>query len=125
MFLGIDHLAICAKDTTALAKWYCEFFGFSVMSNNGAAPPTIFVKGHTGSAIEIMPANDTPASPADFWDPGIRHFAISVDDFDAARERLAASGAELVGEERLPVGGGRLQSFRDPEGNIAQILWRP
>lgn len=125
MYKGIDHLAICAKDTAALAQWYCDNFGFNVISDNGQTPPTIFVKGEVGSAIEIMPANETPAAKADFWDAGIRHIAIITDDFDGAQATLDRIGAELVGPERLPIGGGRLQSFRDPEGNIAQVLWRP
>lgn len=125
MYKGVDHVAIVAKDTTALAKWYFDNFGFKEVSNNGQTPPTYFIKGEIGSAIEIMPANDTPPVKADFWDAGIRHLAILVTDFDPAYRRLQEVGAELVGEERKAIGGGRLQSFRDPEGNIAQILWKP
>ena len=125
MYKGIDHLAIVARDTAALAKWYCDHFGFAEISNNGATPPTIFVKGEVGSAIEVMPANDTSVTRADFWDAGIRHIAIITTDFDDAMATLQKLGVELVGPERVPVGGGRLQSFRDPEGNIAQVLWRP
>ncbi len=124
MFHGIDHLALCAADTTALAQWYCDHFGFAEISNTGTTPPTSFIKGETGSAVEVMPAQ-TPAAPAEFFDWGFRHIAIITSDFDAARARLTALGVELVGPERTPIGGGRLQSFRDPEGNIAQIVWRP
>ena len=124
MFKGIDHLAIVAKDPAALAQWYCDHFDFTVQSDNGQSPPTIFIRGEVGSAIEVMPANDTPPVKADFWDAGIRHIALLTTDFDAAMARLTELGVELVGPERVPVGGGRLQSFRDPEGNIAQFLWR-
>lgn len=124
MYHGLDHLALCASDPAALARWYCDHFGFREVSNTGATPPTIFIQGECGSAIEVMPAQ-TPPARGEFFDWGWRHIAIITTDFDAAMTQLAQLGVELVGPERTPIGGGRLQSFRDPEGNIAQILWRP
>jgi catechol 2,3-dioxygenase-like lactoylglutathione lyase family enzyme len=50
--------------------------------------------------------------------------ALRVSDFDAACAQLKTAGVEFVGEPGLALGGGRIVSFRDPEGNELQIVER-
>ncbi|HEY3285107.1 MAG TPA: 2-amino-4-hydroxy-6-hydroxymethyldihydropteridine diphosphokinase [Armatimonadota bacterium] len=124
MTQGIDHLAIAARDTQALADWYCRVLGFEVIFTSQKNPPTFLVR-RGAHALEIMPSNDSAPVPHAFFDPGIRHIALSVADFDAAYQQLQAeevAGLESPGEA---AGGGRLANFLDPEGNQLQIVWRP
>jgi predicted enzyme related to lactoylglutathione lyase len=47
-----------------------------------------------------------------------------VKNFDEAKSKLTAAGATFIGQPGNAVGGGRIQSFRDPEGNELQIVER-
>jgi len=101
-----------------------------VIAQDDADPPTALV-GYDkdlkhGAVIELMPARDGGADPATMarFAPGLRHLALRVRDFDEAFEFLRASRVEFVSEPGTATGGGRIVSFRDPEGNELQIVER-
>ncbi len=119
MILGIEHTAIASRDPQALARWYVETLGFVINYNSGR---TVFVKAPNGSMIEIITAEGERA-PQTLKDPGLRHLAIAVTDFDAAYERLRAAGVEFAGEPSESKGT-RVVFFRDPEGNFLHLIQR-
>ena len=123
MFSGIEHTAIAAQDTTALCPWYCGTFGYEVVYDDKKAPPTYFVKLGSG-LLEMIPAGDAPRTDRESADPGLSHLAIAVDDFDAAVSSLAARGVALK-NVREASGGVKVGFLDDPEGNLAQIIFRP
>ena len=57
-------------------------------------------------------------------DLGLSHFAISVDDFDAAVAELASKDVEVTGI-REASGGVQVGFVADPENNALQIIRRP
>lgn len=125
-FLGIDHPAIACRDTAAMIRWYCEVLGMQVIASNGQTPPTALV-GYGGMvSIEIMPVKDDGPLPVDVPRncQGLRHLALRVDDFAAARSHLEKHGVKLMFEPVAAVGGGTIASFRDVEGNELQIVQR-
>ena len=77
-----------------------------------------------GSMIEIMPRNDVPRNNRGSHDPGHSHLAWCVTDFDAGLAHLKAAGVKLLGETVEAIGGGRIISFEDCEGNMIQIVER-
>lgn len=123
MYTGIEHTALAAQDTQVLAMWYVETFGFSIAYQNQKDPPTFFVKLGQG-LLEIIPANDAERTTRDNADPGLSHFAISVDDFNAAVGKLANKGIEVTGI-REASGGVQVGFVADPEGNALQVIYRP
>lgn len=130
-FTALDHPAIACGDVRRLAEWYCETFGMRVVAQNDAEPPAIVIGfGETltggGAVIELMPAKDPGPDPATFarFQPGLRHVAFRVTDFDAAYAKLRAAGVAFTTEPGEAVGGGRTVLFRDPEGNELQIVQR-
>jgi glyoxylase I family protein len=124
LFAGVDHLAIAALHPAALADWYCATLGFQVLSDNGKDRPTRILAGPAGGMIEMMPDDETPPVTRDLFDRGISHLAIRVCSLEAALTRLSALGVEVA--EPVPAaGGGRVASFRDPEGNVVQVVERP
>ena len=125
MTIGIDHVAIAAKDPQALADWYVEVLGFEVVSHNGQSPPTVLVGGPSGASIEIMPDNGRPIVEHGWADPGIRHLALRVENLDDARASLEAAGRREIRPGGEAMGGGTLWNFDDPEGNVLQIVERP
>ena len=69
--------------------------------------------------LELL-AYDRPGNPAyrrrEMNEPGLTHLSFSVDDLDAAVDRVAALGGEVV--TRLPVAA----MVRDPDGQLLELL---
>lgn len=130
LFSAIDHPAICCHDVQKLADWYCQHLGMRIIAGNGNTPPA-YMLGYgddlrTGTTLELMPVRDpgpTPAETARFA-PGIRHFAVRVSDLEQAYGQLKQRGVVFLSEPLNAVGGGKIVSFRDPEGNEVQIVQR-
>ena len=123
MITGIEHIAVCAKDTAALKDWYVKMFDFKVVYDNGKG--TFFVAAPDGSMIEIIAA-DKDMGKNEPNDSGVRHFALSVtnDGFDKMVEKLKAEGVEVVTDVKEK-NGIKTFFFRDIEGNIFHLIFRP
>jgi glyoxylase I family protein len=124
LFAGIDHAAIAARDPVGLADWYCEILGFRMLADNGKDRPTRILAGTGGGMIEMMPDDETARPERDLFDPGISHLAVRVSSLEDAVSRLKAAGVEVA--EPVPAaGGGLVATFKDPEGNVLQVVERP
>ncbi|HZT30727.1 MAG TPA: VOC family protein [Bryobacteraceae bacterium] len=119
MVLGLEHTAIASPDPQKLAHWYVEQLGFVINYDSGR---TVFVKAPNGSMLEII-TSEGERQPQTMKDPGIRHLALAVDDFDATYQQLKAGGAAFLAE---PVSskGVRVVFFTDPDGNILHLIQR-
>jgi glyoxylase I family protein len=130
MFQAIDHPAISCHDPRKIARWYCEHLGMQLIADDGKEPPSLLVgfssDTKSGCMIELMPVRHPGPPPVDVprFAQGLRHFAIRVSDFDAAYAQLKAAGVTFLFEPVQAVGGGKIVSFRDPEGNELQIVQR-
>ncbi len=118
MYKGIEHTAIASRDPETLASWYGKTLGFPIVHRYGG---NIFVRAPDNTMLEIIPS-EGDAVETQMKTPGIRHLAISVDDFDAGKKDLGDKGVEIVQE--LNAGGNRLAFFLDPEGNILHLIHR-
>lgn len=119
MILGIEHVAISSPQPHRLASWYVDKLGFVI---NYQSERTAFVKAPDGSMIEIISASGDRVEQTD-KQPGLRHLALKVDDFDAAHAALVAAGVEFAGEP-ASAKGVRTVFFRDPEGNLLHLIQR-
>jgi methylmalonyl-CoA/ethylmalonyl-CoA epimerase len=128
--VAIDHPSIACFDVKAQAEWYCQTFGMRVIATNDAKPSAMvigFGDSINGAAmIELMPATEPGPRPESFtrFQPGIRHVAFRVNDFDAAYASLKRLGVRFITEPGEALGGGKTILFRDPEGNELQIVQR-
>ena len=134
----LDHFAIAAADTTAMVRWYEKVLGLMVHVESGPNPPQtqkVYLIGppidgpgtagvRQGMLIEVMPRNDTPRHERNSHEPGLSHVAWCVLDFNSALAHLKECNVKLLGETIQAVGGGRIQSFLDCEGNMMQIVER-
>ena len=119
--MRIEHFAIYAEDTIALADWYCDKFGLKVIFKGEQTPPMIFVADEQGMAIEII-GRPARSEPIDF--NTVFHFAFVVDDFDKAAGDLKQKGVPLEDEVVGAAADVRLCFFDDPAGNRVQLVWR-
>lgn len=122
MFQGLEHTAISSPDPEKLANWYVDHLEFHInFSYNG----NYFVKAKNGSILEIIPSEGSraPQTMANNKNPGIRHLAIAIDDFDAAYEILKSKGVTFAGEP-FASGTNRLAFFNDRDGNLLHLIHR-
>lgn len=119
MFQGLEHTAIASPDPAGLAQWYVDTLGFHI---NFKYDQFFFVKAPNGSMLEIIPSEGERGSNQP-KDPGIRHLAIAIDNFDAAYEQLKNAGVRFLGEP-YDNQGNRLVFFTDRDGNILHLIHR-
>jgi glyoxylase I family protein len=119
MFKGLEHTAIASPNPGKLAQWYVDHLDFAI---NFEYDGNYFVKAANGALIEIIPSEGGRAEQK-MKDPGIRHLAILVDDFDADQERLRKAGIEFL-TQPVDVKGNRLVFFADCDGNLLHLVQR-
>ncbi|HML18553.1 MAG TPA: VOC family protein [Bryobacteraceae bacterium] len=119
MFSGLEHTAIASPSPVALAQWYADHLGFRI---NFEYDGNYFVRAANGSMLEIIPS-EGPRADQKMRDPGIRHLAIEVEDFDAAYAALRAQGVHFLGEPYTNMGN-RLVFFTDCDGNLVHLIRR-
>jgi len=120
MFHGLEHTAIASPDPKRLAQWYVDHLGFHI---NFSYDGNYFVKAPNGSMLEIIPSIGVMAETPPMKEPGIRHLAIALDDFDAGYVDLLAKGVEFLGDP-FTNQGNRLVFFKDGDGNILHLIHR-
>ena len=119
MFQGLEHTAIASPNPEALANWYAKYLEFQI---NFKYDGNFFVKAKNGTMLEIIPSIGERGSNQ-MKDPGIRHLAIAVDDFDKAHAQLKEQGVRFLGEP-FNNQGNRLVFFADGDGNIVHLIQR-
>jgi glyoxylase I family protein len=119
MFQGLEHTAIASPDPAALAQWYVDNLGFRI---NFRYDVFFFVKAPNGSMLEIIPSEGDRGSNKP-KDPGIRHLAIAVDDFDTAYAQLQSKNVNFTGAP-YENQGNRLVFFTDRDGNLLHLIAR-
>jgi len=120
MIQGIEHTAIASPDPQKLAEWYVQHLDFKINYQSGRA---VFVKAQNGFMLEIIPSEGA-RGPQTLKDPGIRHLAIAVSDFDAVYDRLKSAGVHFEGDPIDNNKGVKVVFFSDPDGNYLHLLRR-
>ena|SRR6266498_5446564 len=119
MFNGLEHTAIASPDPKRLAQWYVEHLEFFI---NFEYDGNYFVRASNGTMLEIIPSQGERGSNQ-LKDPGIRHLAIAVDDFETAHQQLRRKGVTFLGDA-FNNKGNRLVFFADLDGNILHLIHR-
>ena len=119
MIEGLEHTAIASANPPALAAWYADTLGFVI---NYQSSSSAMLRSQNGYMIEIITA-EGDRSAATMKTPGMRHMAISVQDFDQVYADLKAKGVSFTGEPQV-LKGNSVVFFTDPEGNLLHLLKR-
>jgi glyoxylase I family protein len=119
MFEGLEHTAIASPDTRKLAQWYVDHLGFRKVAEQDGG---FFVRAANGTLLELIPAEGSRAETK-MRDPGIRHLAILVTDFDRAHASLREKGVNFMGDPFVNLGN-RLVFFTDCDGNLVHLIQR-
>ena len=120
MFKGLEHTAIASPNPRALAQWYADNLEFKI---NFEYDGNYFVRAQNGTMLEIIPS-EGDRTPQKMKDPGIRHLAIDVENFDDALAELRRKQVNFL-TEPFNNQGNRLVFFSDLDGNIVHLISRP
>ena len=150
---GIDHFGITVPDLDAASRFLEQAFGAKQLFDNiarsdppfegepaealvGMAPGTALVTMRmmqlgNGPGIELFEVRGPDQhGPIRFSDFGLTHFAVYVDDIDAATERFVAAGGtmfagpnDMDGHEKGP--GNKWRYGRTPWGSMVELLSSP
>lgn len=142
--VGLDHVNISVRDLDRAIRFYGETFGLAVLmrrtlsgewfdairgTRGAVADCAILVNGDHSLRVEMLCFPRPSAGPGGMDDIGIGHFAITVTDIDAVRERAIQAGAKPVGavvevpRSILPKGK-RMCYLRDPDGILLELAQR-
>ena len=119
MFQGIEHTAIASPNPEKLAQWYAAHLEFVI---DFVYDGNYFVRAANGTMLEIIPSLGERGSNQ-MKDPGLRHLAIAIDNFDEAYAALKAKGVQFT-MEPYEVKGNRLVFFKDLDGNLLHLIAR-
>ena len=112
--VGLDHVNVTAPEDLEdeVLDWYATCLGLERMAKPTGTRPqgAWFRMGH--GELHVSRDEQNPHRTA--------HFGIVVSDFDAAIQRLRASGCHI--EQASPIPGRRRFFTRDPAGNRVEVV---
>lgn len=126
-----DHVGLAVADLDAQCHFYGKAFGLLDEVRTefpDAQIRTAFLRSATGLQIELIERKGSlPHSFADAYEgagtQGFFHWALAVDDLDAAINDVLAAGATQVSAPANAVRPGvRFAYVKDPEGNLLELI---
>jgi lactoylglutathione lyase len=115
----IVHLAVKVNDLEEATKFYTEVFGFEVVKTgrNREHISRHMTDGHIDFTLMKYDSEDSHEAIIAGEGPRLHHWGVTVDDQDAAAERIKAFGGTILSAP----GEGALK-FRAPDGTIAEVV---
>ena len=106
----LNHVAIAVRDLAAASKLYRETLGARVsepLAQPDHGVTVVFIE-LPNTKIELLEPLGANSPIAKFLernaDGGMHHICYEVDDIHAARDRLTASGARVLGDGKPRIG---------------------
>lgn len=120
-----EHVGIYAKDVEVMKNWYCDVLRLKIIRKveKAGRPPIYFLASDEGGLVIEMLPTTSDRKERDLMDPGYSHIALEIDNFDEVESYLKSRGIELFGVRMTSVGW-KIGYFKDPEGNILEIVQR-
>jgi catechol 2,3-dioxygenase-like lactoylglutathione lyase family enzyme len=111
------NVVIDCPDPKALANFYAELLGMSVVTDRSDWVVIESAAGRPGIAFQYAPDHKQPRWPDPEF-PQQFHLDVKVDDVDVAERRVLALGAT-----RLPGQGEDFRVYADPAGHPFCLVW--
>jgi catechol 2,3-dioxygenase-like lactoylglutathione lyase family enzyme len=125
--IRFDHVAVTVHDMERSVDFYRDLLGFEVVGqlllDDGTFKIVYLRSG--GAHLELFAfrkaAVATPVGVSDSVG-GFKHLALQTSEVDAVAARLEAAGVTFTVEPMDAAGGVRLAFFRDPDGNLLELV---
>lgn len=115
----IAHVAMKVNDLEVATRFYENVFGFKqlkTVKNHGHLSRHM-TDGDTDIALMLYDSEDSPEAQLAGTGPGIHHWGMEVPDRAAAAEKIKAAGGIILSKPDA-----KALKFRDPSGNVAEIV---
>lgn len=123
--MKIEHLALNVEDPVAMAKWYCENLGFTILKGMNISPFAHFIADASKNMLlEIFLLPDKKVPDYRSLNPAIMHLGFSVEDIATLYEKLVSNDATIVDEISVAKSGDKIAMLRDPWGLPIQLIKR-
>ncbi len=120
--LGIRHVALRVRDVEASVRFYTEVLKMRIEWR----PDPMNAYLTSGSDNLALHQVESELAPADAQ--SLDHFGFVVStagEVDAWAAEIEGRGVELVQRPKTHRDGARSFYFRDPDGNLIQLIWIP
>jgi catechol 2,3-dioxygenase-like lactoylglutathione lyase family enzyme len=135
VIFGFHHVGLSVPDLDRAQRFYEDGLGMTEQSRFEVPGPGIrgvILATPDGACVELLERAGS-ARAATYADPPAAilgqdygHWALRVDDLEAACNRLVAAGAAVVWAPRdAPQPGARMAYLRDPDGNLIELIRPP
>ncbi len=114
---GFTHVSISATDLKESVSFYRDFFGMEEVPSPDFSSPVRWLR--VGNLQLHLFLDESPA-------PQRHHFALDVDDFEAAyrkAEELGVRDGDRFSTVRELPDGAVQMYLRDPAGNLVEVNW--
>ncbi len=116
---GFTHVSISARDLEESIRFYKDFFGMDEVPSPDFSGPVRWLRA--GDLQLHLFLDEDPA-------PARHHFALDVDDFEAAYRKAREAGVQVASGNystvrELPDGAVQMY-INDPAGNLVEINGR-
>ena len=108
---GVHHVSVNVHDSEETGRFYLEVLGMEQLPRPDFGFPGMWLRCG-GQQIHLIQIDGHKA-------PEGQHFALRVDDIEAATEELSGKGIEVSPISQLP--GGRQCFIHDPAGNLIEL----
>jgi glyoxylase I family protein len=109
---GLHHVSICVRDVDEAREFYTGVLGMTVADRPEELGDGLWLSCG-GGQVHLL-ASDEPRSQRD-------HFALRVDDVDAAVAEIQALGVEVMRIPHIADGVGHQAFLNDPSGNLVEL----
>lgn len=120
-----EHAAVNVADPEAMAAWYGEHLGVTVV-RKGEPPALMHFLADAGGRVFLEIYRALPDQVPDYvsMHPLVLHLAFATDDASATLDRLVAAGATALGPAAPNAQGDTMAMLRDPWGLALQLCQR-
>lgn len=119
--MDILHTCMNVSDADELADWYVENLDFErswEFTSEDGTTRNVYVAD--GNGVELQLSDTEGEDEFDFGD-GWDHFAVKVDDVDAAFEEIDHHGVVQEPSDQ-PAAGARTAFVEDPDGHVVELI---
>jgi len=112
--LGFDHIHFTVRDLDEAGGFYGKL-GFVLLGRMEHGGESAQITSPGGLTVDLHVAKATE-------NPEYNHFAVTVEDLDAAISELEEQGIRVDGPVEVRATGRRLATVRDPSGFLVQLV---
>jgi catechol 2,3-dioxygenase-like lactoylglutathione lyase family enzyme len=110
---GMQHVALEVRNLDAAKEFYVDVMGLRVLDRPEFGFPGMWLGLPDGRAVHLIEGHKPPH-------PG-HHFALEIDDMDAAVAALRSHGVEVADPFETAPGAGLQAFINDPSGNVIEL----